>query len=170
MYLAYNCLPENREWHLRYISRINVGFPDLIFSCPKAPTPKKSSVFSIQIQDWASCYLRCNTIYLGAACAFLICVLMLSSMEASCSHSCCFLEHKWFKWLSRRRQTKRSYKAEKAALGGQYAISEKQGKWTLARKEEVWTPWSFLFCGVLGHHICSWLMMEPLTSLAWWQM
>lgn len=103
---------------------------------------------------------RCvSTIYLGVACAFSAHVLMLNSREAPCSLSCCLLELSWFKQLSRGRQTKRSCKAEKAALGaGQYAISEKQGKWTLARKEEVWIKpkhflalWRLVFCRLLRH-------------------
>lgn len=103
---------------------------------------------------------RCvSTIYLGVACAFAMHVLILNSREAPCSLSCCLLELSWFKQLSRGRQTKRSCKAEKGALGaGQYAISEKQGEWTLARKEKVWIKpkhflalWRFVFCMLLGH-------------------
>lgn len=121
--------------------------------------------------------IRCvNMICLGAGCAFLMHVLMPDSKQDPCSLPCSLLEHNWFKQLSRGRQTKRSYKAEKAALGaGHYAISEKQGKWTLAGKEKVWMKpkyflalWSFVFCKLLGCHICLWLTLEHQHLLAWW--
>lgn len=113
--------------------------------------------------------VRCvNTMYLGAVCSFPMCVPMPNSKGASCSLFICLLELNRFKQLSRGRQTKRSYKAEKAALGaGQYATSEKQGKRSLARKEEVCINlkhfialWSFVFCWLLGYHTCLRLMLE----------
>lgn len=112
--------------------------------------------------------------HLGAACTFPVCVPMPNSKWVPCSLFICLAELNWFKQLSRGRPTKRNYKAEKAALGaGQYAISEKQRKWTLARKEEVCinpkhflTLWSFVFCWLLGYHVCPGLVLEHQHLLA----
>lgn len=106
--------------------------------------------------------------HLGAACTFSMCVPRSNSKGAPCSLFICLLELNWFKQLSRGRQTKGSYKAEKAALGaGQCVISEKQGKRTLAGKEKVCihpkyfvTLWSFVFCWLLGYHVCPGLMLQ----------
>lgn len=115
--------------------------------------------------------------YLGAACTLPMCVPMPNSKGAPCSLFICLLELNWFKQLSRGRQTKRRHKAEKAALGaGQYAISEKQGKRTLARKEEVCinpkrfiTLWSFVFCWFLEYHMCPPLALEHQHPVTWIQ-
>lgn len=106
--------------------------------------------------------------YLGAACTFPMHAPIPNSKKAPYSLFICLLEPNWFKQLSRGRQAKRSYEAKKAALGaGQCVISEKQGKWTLARKEEVCiypkhfiALWSFVFYWLLGYHMCPQLMLE----------